>query len=59
MQHPSLFRRWMRDTSGQALSEYGLLLALVGVALIATIVIFRQALIDKFNSIKNSITNAT
>ena len=59
MRHTSLIRRWMNDTSGQALSEYGLLLALVGVALIATIVIFRQALIDKFTSIKNSITNAT
>ena len=51
-------RRWMSDESGQAMSEYGLLLALVAVALIAAVVAFRDTLITKFTNIKNSINSA-
>ena len=32
------FNRWLKDDAGQAISEYGLLLALVGVAVVGTVV---------------------
>lgn len=59
MKRGSLLKTWLKDDSGQAMSEYGLLLALVAVGLIVTVVAFRDALVTKFNSIKNSITSAT
>lgn len=58
MSKTNILRRWLKDESGQALSEYGLLVALIAVALIATLVAFRGTLITKFNTITNSINNA-
>ncbi len=47
-----LWSRFMADDSGQGLTEYALIIALVAVALIATLVLFR-------NSIGRVFTNAT
>ncbi len=46
-----LMKRFWRDESGQALAEYGLVLALVAVAVIGSIVIFR----DKINEIWDAL----
>lgn len=48
----ALWNRFVADESGQGLTEYALIIALVAVALIATLVLFR-------NSIGRVFTNAT
>jgi Flp pilus assembly pilin Flp len=40
----SLFARYWHDESGQGLTEYALILALVSIGLIAVLVIFRDAI---------------
>ena len=51
-------RLWLKDEKGQAMSEYALLLVLVAVALIATVIIFRNALKAKFDAITAAIVGA-
>lgn len=46
------FERWLRSQEGQALSEYGLVIALVAVAAIAALIAFRE-------EIKNTLTEVT
>ncbi len=48
----ALWSRFIAEESGQGLTEYALIIALVAVALIATLVLFR-------NSIGRVFTNAT
>ncbi len=48
----TLWSRFMAEEAGQGLTEYALIIALVAVALIATLVLFR-------NSIGRVFTNAT
>lgn len=43
-----MLSKWFRDESGQALSEYGLLIAVVGVAVVAAMVAFREKLAGVF-----------
>lgn len=45
----------LRSTRGQAMSEYGLILAIVAVALIAAMIGFRNELIALFNSLTNTL----
>lgn len=44
---PLLTTLW-QDESGQDLAEYGLLLALIAVAILAAVVAFRGAIINRF-----------
>ncbi|HBF67558.1 MAG TPA: Flp family type IVb pilin [Candidatus Magasanikbacteria bacterium] len=58
MRFISTMRLWLKDEKGQAMSEYALLLVLVAVALIATVIIFRNALKAKFDAITAAIVGA-
>ena len=40
---------------GQAMAEYGIIIALVAVLLIATLIVFKNALISTFTDISNSL----
>lgn len=42
---------WMRSEEGQAMSEYGLVLAIAAVGVIAVLVAFREQLKALFNSV--------
>ena len=44
-----LLKKWWQDESGQALSEYGLLLAVIAVAIVGTVAIFRTRIIKAFS----------
>ncbi|HYF79912.1 MAG TPA: hypothetical protein VD973_22605 [Symbiobacteriaceae bacterium] len=43
-----VIRNWLRRQEGQALSEYGMIIALVLVACIGGIIAFRQELMNVF-----------
>lgn len=45
-----MFKRWMNDDSGQAMAEYGLLIALVIAGLVVVVVAFRDKLSAAFSS---------
>ena len=47
------------DDSGQDLIEYALIAALIGVAAISGMRVLKNAIGNSFNSIGNSLTNAT
>ena len=47
-----------RDESGQGLTEYALIIALVAVALIATLVLFRNAIGGVFTDATGKLNNA-
>lgn len=42
-------KRFVRDESGQDMAEYGLLLALIGVALVTAITALRGGIVNAFN----------
>lgn len=48
----------VRDESGGALSEYGLLIALIAVACIAAMIFLGKAIAEKFKSVGQEIQNA-
>ncbi len=54
----NLLTRFLADESGQGLTEYALIIALVSVALIATLVLFRNAIGDVFTSATNALNAA-
>jgi Flp pilus assembly pilin Flp len=43
-----LMRAFWQDESGQDMAEYALLLALIALAIIAAVIAFRGAIIDRF-----------
>lgn len=43
-----MITRWYKDDSGQALSEYGLIIALIAVVAIAIVAIFGRQIRDAF-----------
>ena len=49
-------RRFLRDDEGAAIAEYGLLLAIVAVGLIAILTAFRNDIAVWWNGMKNQIT---
>lgn len=51
----NFFRSLLRDENGQSLTEYALIIALVAIALIATITIFKDKLIAVFTNISSSL----
>lgn len=53
-----LMRRFWTDESGQGLTEYALIIALVSIGLIAVLILFRDAIGDVFTSIIGELENA-
>ena len=49
----------LRSEEGQAMSEYGLVLAVVAIGAIAALIAFRTQLTSLFNDIATSISRAT
>ena len=54
----ALWNRFWTDESGQGLTEYALIIALVAVALIAFLIVFRNQIADVFNRASNALNNA-
>ena len=54
----SLFERFWTEDSGQGLTEYALILALVSIGLIAVLVVFRDAIGGIFNRIAQVLQGA-
>ena len=53
----SALRRFVRDDSGIAVTEYGLLIALVAVLLIGVVTIFGSSIASWFSNKTNRITS--
>jgi len=49
----------LRNESGSILTEYGLLLVIVALSLIAVLGLFRNDLIKKFNEIRGEINSVS
>ena len=49
----------MDDESGSILTEYGLLLVIVALSLIAVLGLFRNDLIRKFNEIRSEVNSVS
>lgn len=49
----------IRDDRGQGMGEYALILALVAIGVILTLTALGGSMRDKFNLIKDKLTNAT
>ena len=54
----SMLTRFWNDESGQGLTEYALIIAIVAVALIAVLIIFRNQIGRVFDSATNELNNA-
>ncbi len=54
----SLFARFWHEDSGQGLTEYALILALISIGLIAVLVIFRDAIGQIFDRIAQVLEGA-
>lgn len=54
----TLLTRLLSDESGQGLTEYALIIALVAVALVAILVLFRNAIGGVFNAGAQVLNNA-
>jgi Flp pilus assembly pilin Flp len=53
----SMFRRLVRDESGIAITEYGLLIALIAVLLIGVVSVFSSSISSWFASKSSKITS--
>jgi pilus assembly protein Flp/PilA len=53
-----IFKNFWSDESGQGLTEYALIIALVAIGLIVILVLFRNAIGNVFNSSRNTLNNA-
>ena len=53
-----LFKQFWADESGQALTEYALIIALVSIGLILVLIAFRDELGRIFNSIRAELVGA-
>jgi Flp pilus assembly pilin Flp len=50
--------KFFHQEEGSVITEYGLLIVIVAIALIAVLISFRGAVIKQFNNITKQITNA-
>ena len=50
-----MLTRWYKDDSGQALSEYGLIIALIAAVAIGVVAIFGRQIRDAFRSASNQL----
>jgi pilus assembly protein Flp/PilA len=55
----SSLKAWWRSEEGQGMVEYGLIIALVAIALIVTIGLLRGQIAALFDAIRTAITGAT
>jgi pilus assembly protein Flp/PilA len=53
-----LFTSLWKDESGQGLTEYALIIALVAIGLIIVLVAFRDEIANVFNRIRTTLSNA-
>ena len=51
-----VIKKWRHDQRGQALSEYGLLIAIIAVALVAVLITFRDKLAGAFKKASDTIS---
>ena len=56
---PSLLRRLVREDDGGTAVEYGLITAVIAVALIAALVLFQEELIQMFGRASSNIRTST
>ena len=54
----SLINRFMQDDSGATAIEYGLIAALVAVAIISALGIMKNSLVNTFNKVATSLDSA-
>ena len=54
----ALFKSFWTDESGQGLTEYALIIALVSIGLIAILIIFRDEIGDVFSRIADALSSA-
>ncbi len=50
-----LMRTFWKDESGQDMAEYGLLLVLIAVIVSATVILFRDAIVNAFSRATNEL----
>jgi len=51
-----MFKQWLKDENGQALAEYGLLIALIAVIAVGVITTFGKEIKCKFHDLTKGIT---
>ena len=54
----TLLKNFWKDESGQGLTEYALIIALVAIGLIAILVLFRNSIGNVFNTSRNTLNNS-
>ena len=54
----SFLNRFWKDESGQGLTEYALIIALVSVALIAALIVFRNQIGGVFDRMSGTLNNS-
>ena len=54
-----MFLKWYQDESGQALPEYGLIIALVAAVAIAIVAIFGRQIRDAFTGVSTQLPAPT
>lgn len=54
----SKIKSFFKDESGQAMTEYGLIIALVAIAVIGALTLVGTNLSNKFATINNNLTSA-
>jgi len=54
----NVLAKFWNDESGQGLTEYALIIALVAVGLIGILILFRNEIGNVFNRAKNELNNA-
>lgn len=50
-----LIRIQLKREEGQTMAEYGLLIALIAILLVASLLLFKDALVSTFTNITNSL----
>ena len=55
----SFLLNWVKDNikreEGQAMAEYGIILAVVAVAVVGTLIVFRNGIITTLNNVVNAL----
>ncbi len=50
-----LAKKWFNDESGQAMTEYGLLIAIIAVAVVGALILLKDKLIGVFTKAANEL----
>ena len=50
-----LLKRLQKDESGQGMAEYGLIIALIAVVVIAALTVMGQRILGKFNDVNDAL----